>query len=88
MKTAGCLATSYKPYPLAKKGVKVKLSVPTAFVPLWHSTAFLNRHNNMYYSPLLIQEGVHKVSDLFDDNLHIRPHLATHTNQSYPTMFS
>ena len=39
---------------------------------------FSQRHNNTYYSPLLNQQGVHKVSDQLDDNLHICPHLAEH----------
>ena len=78
MKMVGYLATSYKAYWLARKGVKVKLSVPTGDLPWWHSTVFLNRCNNAYYSPLLTRHGVHKVSNLFYDNLHIRPHLAKH----------
>ena len=78
VKTAGYLATSYKAYSLARKGVRMKLSVPTGELTLWHSTVFLNRHDPTYYSPLLIRQGVHKISYLFDDNLHIRPHLAKH----------
>ena len=78
MKTMGYLTTGYKAYSLARRGVKVKLSVPTRELPSWHSTIFLNCHNNTYYSPLRIRQGVHKVSDLFDNNLHIRSHLAKH----------
>ena len=63
---------------MARKGVKVKLSVPIGELPLWHSTIFPTRHNNTYYSPLLIRQGVHNVANLFDNNMHIRPHLAKH----------
>ena len=53
MKTAGYLASSYKAYSLARKGIKVKFRVPTGEWPVWHSTVFLKRHNNTYFSTLL-----------------------------------
>ena len=51
MKGAGYLAHSYKAYSLARKGTKIKLSLPLKDVPLWHSTIFCNKHNNTYFAP-------------------------------------
>ena len=75
---AGYMAASYKAYSMARKGIKVKLCVPGGELPLCQSTVSLNRHNSTYYSPLLIRQGFHKVSDLFDDILQAHPDLAKH----------
>ena len=55
MKGASYLAQSYKAYSLARKGVKVKLSLPLKDPPLWHSTVFCNKHHNTYFAPHLIR---------------------------------
>ena len=58
MKGAGYLAHSYKAYSPARKGIKVKLSLPLNDLPLWHSTLFCTKHYNTYFAPHLIRQGV------------------------------
>ena len=47
MKRASYIAHSYKAYSFARKGIKVKLSLPLKDLPLWHSTVFCNKHHNI-----------------------------------------
>ena len=70
MKGAGYLAHSYKAYSLARKGTKIKLSLPLKDLPLWHSTTFCNKHHHTYFAPHLIRQGVLTVAHLFDSNSH------------------
>ena len=83
MKGAGYLAHSYKAYSLARKGTKIKLSLPLKDLPLWHSTIFCNKHHNTYFAPHLIRQGVLTVVHLFDINLDLQPHLHTFIPRSW-----
>ena len=73
MKGEGYLAHSYKAYSLARKGIKVKLSLPLKDLPLWHSTVFCDKHHTTYFAPHLIRQGVLTVAQLFDSS-----HALTH----------
>ena len=75
MKGAGYLAQSYEAYSLARKGVKIKLSLPLQDLPPWHSTIFCNKHHNTYFAPHLIKQGVLTVAQLFDSNLVMHSHM-------------
>ena len=56
MKGVGYLAQSYKAYSLARKGVKIKVSLPLKDLPLLHSTLFCNKHRNAYFAPHLTKQ--------------------------------
>ena len=82
MKGAGYLAHNYKAYSLARKDTQVKLALPVGDLPLWHSTMFLNKRCNTYFSPNLVRLGILTRSQLFDDNLELHSHALkyiTHT---------
>ena len=83
MKGAGYLAHSYNAYSLARKGIKVKLSLPLKDLPLWHSTVFCNKHHNTYFAPHLIRQGVLTVAQLFDSNLVMHSHMHQYISRSW-----
>ena len=75
MKGAGYLAHSYKAYSLARKGITIKLSLPLKDLPLWHFAIFCNKHQNTYFAPHLIRQGLLTVAQLFDNNLDLHPYM-------------
>ena len=74
-KGSGYLAHSLKAYSGARKGIKIKLSLPLKDLPLWHPTIFCNKHHNTYFAPHLIRQGVLTVAHLFNSNLELQPHM-------------